>query len=136
VNIDALNFTGVSSGVRFAISTAQSLDFKYSWLQGNEDSIPIGETKYTFYYPVHSGVVAWQASLPSHFMLRTHVGVIDRRAEGVYAVVDVDAAYTRGSVHPFLRLSNLANMSYEEVQSVVMPGRTIIGGVELVLRKK
>ena len=136
VNIDALNFTGVSSGLRFAISRSQSLDFRYSWLQGNENAIPIGETKYTFYYPVHSGVVAWQANLPSHFMLRTHLGVLDRRAEGAYALVDFDAVYTRGSVHPFLRLSNLADTSYEEVQGVVMPGRTIIGGLELVLRKK
>jgi iron complex outermembrane receptor protein len=81
-------------------------------------------------------VVTWQSSLPSHFMLRTHLGVLDRRAEGAYALVDFDAAYTRGSVHPFLRLSNLANMSYEEVQGVIMPGRTVIGGLELVLRKK
>jgi iron complex outermembrane receptor protein len=69
-------------------------------------------------------------------MVRAHLGMIDRRAEGTYALVDFDAAYTRGSVHPFLRLSNLANMSYEEVQGVVMPGRTIIGGLELVLRQK
>jgi iron complex outermembrane receptor protein len=109
---------------------------RYSWLQGNENTIPIGETKYTFYYPVHSGIVGWQASLASHFMLRTRVGVLDRRAEGTYALLDFDAAYTRGSVHPFVRLSNLTNTSYEEVQSVVMPGRTLIGGVELVLRKK
>jgi iron complex outermembrane receptor protein len=136
VNIDALNFTGVATGLRFAMSRSQGLDFRYSWLQGNENAIPIGETKYTFYYPVHSGVVAWQASLPSHFMLRTHLGVLDRRAEGAYALVDFDAAYTRGSVHPFLRLSNLANMSYQEVQGVIMPGRTVIGGLELVLRKK
>jgi len=136
VNIDALNFTGVSTGLRFALSRSQTLDFRYSWLQGNENAIPIGETKYTFYYPVDSGVVAWQANLRSHFMLRTHLGVLDRRAEGAYALVDFDAAYTRGSVHPFLRLSNLANMSYEEVQGIVMPGRSIIGGLELVLRKK
>jgi iron complex outermembrane recepter protein len=136
VNIDALNFTGVSSGLRFAVTSSQSLDFRYSWLQGNENTIPIGETKYTFYYPVHSGIIAWQASLPSHFMLRTRVGLLDRRAEGTYALLDVDAAYTRGSVHPFVRLSNLTNTSYEEVQGVVMPGRTLIGGVELVLRKK
>jgi len=135
VNIDALNFTGVESGLRFAVTGSQSLDFRYSWLQGNENTIPIGETKYTFYYPVHSGIISWQASLPSHFMVRTRVGVLDRRAEGTYALLDVDAAYTRGSVHPFVRLSNLTNTSYEEVQGVVMPGRTLIGGVELVLRK-
>jgi len=136
VNIDALNFTGISSGLRFAVTTSQSMDFRYSWLQGSENAIPIGETKYAFYYPRHSAVAAWQANLPSHFLVRTHLGVIDRLAEGTYALVDVDAAYTRGSVHPFLRLSNLANMSYEEVQGVVMPGRTIIGGLELVLREK
>jgi iron complex outermembrane receptor protein len=136
VNIDALNFTGISSSLRFAISNSQSLDFRYSWLQGNENAIPIGETKYAFYYPRHSAVVAWQANLPSHFLLRTHLGVIDRRAEGTYALVDFDAAYTRGSVHPFVRLSNVANMSYQEVQGVAMPGRTMIGGVELVLRAK
>ena len=130
------SFTGVSTGMRFAISRSQSLDLRYSWLQGNENAIPIGETKYTFYYPVHSGVVAWQASLPRHFILRTHLGVLDRRAEGAYALVDFDAAYTRGSVHPFLRLSNLANLSYQEVQGVIMPGRTIVGGLELVLRSK
>jgi iron complex outermembrane receptor protein len=50
--------------------------------------------------------------------------------------VDVDAAYTRGIVHPFVRLSNVSNTSYAEVQGVAMPGRTAIGGVELVLRKK
>jgi iron complex outermembrane receptor protein len=136
VNIDALNFTGVESGIRYAISNSQSLDVRYSWLHGDEGSIPIGETKYAFYYPVHSGVVAWQASLPSHFMLRARVGVLDRLAEGTYALVDVDAAYTRGMVHPFVRLSNLSNTSYAEVQGVAMPGRTVIGGVELVLRKK
>ena len=136
VNIDALNFTGIAGGLRFAVSHWQSLDLHYSWLQGNENAIPIGGTKYAFYYPRHSAVMVWQADLPSHFLLRTHLGMIDRLAEGSYALLDFDAAYTRGSVHPFVRLSNLANMSYEEVQGVVMPGRTIIGGVELVLREK
>jgi iron complex outermembrane receptor protein len=136
VNIDALNFSGVESGLRYAISNSQTLDFRYSWLHGTEDSLPLGQTKYAFYYPVHSGVVSWQASLPSHFMLRARLGVLDRLAEGAYALVDFDAAYTRGVVHPFIRLSNLSNTSYQEVQSVVMPGRTVIGGLELVLRKQ
>jgi len=127
---------GIVSSLRFAASRAQSLDFRYSWLQGSEDTIPIGETKYTFYYPLHSGVVAWQASLAGRVTLRARLGILDRRQEGTYALADVDVAYTRGSVHPFLRLSNLTNTSYEEIQGVVMPGRTVIGGVELVLRKK
>lgn len=136
LNINSLNFAGVESSLRFAVSRSQSLDLQYSWLQGNEDTIPIGETKYTFYYPIHSGVLAWQASLAGRFMLRTRLGILDRRQEGAYALADVDVAYTRGSVHPFVRLSNLTNTSYQEIQSVVMPGRSVVGGVELVLRKK
>jgi iron complex outermembrane recepter protein len=136
VNIDSLNFTGVESSVRYAVSPSQTLDFSYSWLQGNEDTIPIGETKYAFFYPVHSGIAAWQGRVGKHITLRTRLGVLDRRSEGAYALVDVDAAYTRGNIHPFLRLSNLTNTSYEEIQGVAMPGRTLIAGVELVLRKK
>jgi len=136
VNIDTLNFTGAETGLRYAVSNSQSLDFRYSWLHGDEGSLPIGQTKYAFYYPIHSGIVAWQGSLPCHITLRARIGVLDRLAEGSYALVDVDAAYTRGVVHPFIRLSNLSNTSYTEVQGVVMPGRTVIGGLELVLRKK
>ena len=135
-NIDSLNFTGAESSLRFAASHTQTLDFRYTWLMGTEDTVPLGETKYTFYYPIHSGVVAWQASLAAHLLLRTRLGVLDRRSQGVYALWDVDAAYTRGPVHPFLRMSNLTNTSYQEVQGVVMPGRTVIGGLELVLRKQ
>lgn len=136
LNINSLNFTGVESSLRFAASRSQSLDFRYSWLQGAEDTIPIGETKYAFYYPIHSAVVAWQASVAGRVTVRTRLGILDRRQEGTYALWDVDAAYTRGSVHPFVQLSNLTNTSYEEIQGIAMPGRTVIGGVELVLRKK
>ena len=32
--------------------------------------------------------------------------------------------------------SNLANTRYQETIGVLMPGRTILGGVELVIRKR
>jgi iron complex outermembrane receptor protein len=136
LNINSLNFTGVESSLRFAASRSQTVDFRYSWLDGSEDTIPLGETKYTFNYPIHSGVLAWQASVAGRFLLRTRLGVLDRRSEGVYALWDVDAAYTRGSLHPFVQMSNLTSASYQEIPGVAMPGRTVIGGVELVLRKK
>jgi iron complex outermembrane receptor protein len=42
----------------------------------------------------------------------------------------------KGRVHPFVQASNLANTSYQEILGVPMPGRTLIGGVELVFRKR
>ena len=92
-------------------------------------------TKYTFNYPVHSGVVAWQASLPGDLIFRTRVGILDRRARDPYARWDLYAASCRGRAHPFLQISNVTSTSYQEIRGVQMPGRTVIGGVELVVRK-
>jgi iron complex outermembrane receptor protein len=136
LNINSLNFTGVESSLRFAASRTQTLDFAYTWLLGTQDTIPLGFTKYTFNYPTNSGVVAWQASLAKRVVFRTRVGVLDRREREPYALWDIDASYTRGPVHPFLRMANLTSTSYQEIQGVVMPGRTVIAGLELVLRKQ
>ena len=41
-------------------------------------------------------------------------------------------AYTRGRVRPFLRASNLSNTSYQEIPGVLMPGRSVLGGIEVI----
>jgi len=60
--------------------------------------------------------------------------VLNRRGRDPYALWDVYASYGGGSVHPFLQLANLTNTSYQEILGVAMPGRTVIGGIEWVLR--
>jgi iron complex outermembrane receptor protein len=135
LNIDSLNFTGVESGLHVALSRAQSLDLRYSWLLGVQDTVPIGYTKYSFNYPTDSGVVAWQAGFKG-LVLRSRVGVLNRRGRDPYALWDVYAALSRGRhVHPFLQVSNITGTSYEEIDGVKMPGQTLIGGVELVLAR-
>jgi iron complex outermembrane receptor protein len=133
LNIDSLNFTGVESALHIGLGRGQTLDLRYDWLLGMEDTVPIGETKYTFNYPTDSAVVAWQGSVKS-LALRTRLGVVNRRGQYPYALWDVSAAYTRGRLHPFLQLSNLTNTGYQEIQGVPMPGRTAIGGLEWVIR--
>lgn len=129
LNIQNLNFTGVEAGVR-----ARGFDFRYTGLRGTQDTIAPGLTKYTFNYPTHSAVVSWQGMLPGGIAARTRVGVLDRRARAPYALWDVSAARSRGRVRPFVQLSNLTSTRYEEVQGVAMPGRSILGGVEVVIR--
>ena len=136
LNIDRLRFTGVESGLHIALSRSQSLDLHYDWLVGAQDSIPGVDTKYSFNYPADSGVVAYQATFNSRWMLRTRVGAMNRRGLSPYALWDVYAAYSAGKVHPYLQLSNLTNTTYQEILGVPMPGRTIIGGVELLVKRK
>ncbi|HEY1338798.1 MAG TPA: TonB-dependent receptor [Bryobacteraceae bacterium] len=130
LNITNLNFTGVEASVR-----VHEFDFRYTGLRGVQDTVPVGFSKYTFNYPVHSGVAAWQRMFRGGLVVRTRLGVLDRRARDPYALWDLDAAYSRGRVHPFLQISNLTATRYEEILGVAMPGRTLIGGVELVLHR-
>ena len=136
LNIDKLRFTGVESGLHFVIARQQTLDLRYDWLLGSQDTIPGIYTKYSFNYPADSGVAAWQATFGGRWMVRSRLGAMRRRGLSPYALWDVYAAYAAGAVHPFVQASNLANTGYQEIQGVPMPGRTIVAGVELLLRRK
>jgi iron complex outermembrane receptor protein len=136
LNIDKLRFTGIESGLHIALSRSQTLDLHYDWLIGTQDTIPGTYTKYSFNYPADSGVAAWQATFGERWMLRSRLGALNRRGLSPYGLWDVYAAYSAGTVHPFLQVSNLTNTSYQEILGVPMPGRTIVGGVELLVRRK
>jgi hypothetical protein len=66
---------------------------------------------------------------------RARLGVVDRVGQATYALVDVSAGYGKGRVHPFVRLTNVGNASYQEIAGVAMPGRAAMGGIEVVVRK-
>ena len=136
LNISNQKFTGAEAALHLTPSRTQAIDLRYTALRGVQDTVPLGFTKYTFNYPTHSGVVQWQVNPKGNFVFRTRVGVLDRRSGDTYALWDVYAAMPHGKVHPFLQISNLANSSYHEILGVPMPGRTVIGGLELVLRKR
>jgi len=136
LNIDQLRFTGVESGLHIALGRSETLELRYNWMLGVQDTIPGAYTKYSFNYPADSAVAAWQATLGGKWMVRSRVGAMNRRGLSPYALWDVYAAYTAGAVHPFLQVSNLTNTTYQEILGVPMPGRTIVGGVELVARRK
>jgi iron complex outermembrane receptor protein len=134
LNIDTLKFTGVESSLRLVLTRSQTLDLRYNWLLGVEDTVPIGYTKYAFNYPSDSAVVAWQASLPGGIVARSRLGVLNRRARAPYALWDLDLARSRGKIHPFLRVTNLTSTTYQEIQGVPMPGREAMIGAEFSVK--
>jgi iron complex outermembrane receptor protein len=136
LNIQNLSFRGVEAGVRWAPSPTHLIDLRYTGLHGSQDTISRGATKYSFNYPKNSGIFAWTVTPRANFLFRTRVGVVDRLGRSPYALWEAYVAFPHGRVHPFVQGSNLANTSFQEIAGVAMPGRTLIGGVELLFKKR
>jgi iron complex outermembrane receptor protein len=124
LNIQNLDFKGWEAALHWTPSTIHTIDVSYSGLHGTQDTIAAGFTRYTFNYPTGSGVFSWKITPRANFVLRSPT-----------ALWDVYLALPRHKVHPYLEVSNLTNTSYQSIPGVAMPGRVIIGGVELVIRK-
>ena len=136
LNIQNLNFKGWEASLRWTPSFTNTFDVSFTQLRGTQDTIAAGFTKYTFNYPSASGVFSWQITPRGNFVFRTRVGAIERLARSPYALWDMYLGLPRHKVHPYLQVSNATNTSYQSIPGVAMPGRTIIGGVELVIRKR
>ena len=130
-NVQRLRFTGVEASMRWRIDGRQEVEFQYTGLHGAQAALAGYMSKYVFNYPTHSGIVTWQGSAWG-FAARTRLGVARRYLRDPYAVWDIYLASGHGRVRPFLQLTNLLGTRYEEIPLVAMPGRAIVGGLELV----
>ena len=135
-NIERLSFVGVEAYSSVRAGHAQLLEFRYTALHGAQAALGGLQSKYVFNYPSQSGVVSWQASFPGEVLVRSRLGVLDRRARDRYALWDVYAACGGGRIHPFLQLTNITSTRYEEIAGIVMPGRAVIGGIAIVAFRK
>jgi iron complex outermembrane receptor protein len=132
-NTGRLVFTGVETGAAWRHGP-HLLEWSYAALHGSAAPPPGVESKYVFRYPAHSGVFGWTANLPLGLVARTRFGAMERYGSGVYAVWDLYAARGRGRLRPFAQFTNLTDARYQEIPGVAMPGRAVVGGLELVLR--
>ncbi len=135
-NFQRLHFTGVEAAARVRLNENHRLDFSYTGLHGAQDSLAGALSKYTFNYPNHLGVAGWQSTLPGGVITRVRLGAVQRFGRDTYAVVDAYAARARGSVRPFVQLTNLNDAVYQEIFGVPMPGRAAMVGLEFVLGRR
>ena len=132
-NIQRLRFTGVETGTSVRIARSHQIDLRHTALRGSRAALDGVLSRYAFNYPCHAGVAAWQASMPGGLLGRVRVGAVQRLGRDAYPVVDAYRARTGHRIRPFLHLTNLTNARYEETAGVPMPGRGIVGGIELVV---
>ena len=129
-NIQKLNFTGVELSVELRLPHNQQVQVAYTGLHGVQQSLNGLQTKYSFNYPTHDGVIAWNGRLPGKFIARTRIGVVDRYASDPYGLWDAAVAREFGHVAAHLVFSNISDTQYEEIQGVIMPGRSVVFGLD------
>ena len=150
LNVDKLHFTGIETALEFRLPHANIVDLAYTGLHGSQRAVQALDSRYAFSHLKHSGTVAWQGRLPRKFIARTRLGVAERYCssaacpEGMtgssqgdpFALWDAAVSRQFGYVTARLAFSNLTSTRYEEIQNVVMPGRSVLFGLEFVIPKR
>jgi iron complex outermembrane receptor protein len=131
-NFDRLNFTGAEALIAWQPRPGQVIESRYTVLHGAENVIAGVMSKYVFNYPTENATAGYTGTLPGGFVARTSIGALKRYSRSPYAIWDASCAYTRGRVRPFVQASNLSKTNYQEIPGVAMPGRSVLGGIELI----
>lgn len=133
-NLQHLNFLGFESSVELRMPREQRLQLAYTALHGVQQALQGFQTKYAFNYPVNDGVIAWSGGLPAKLIARTRIGVVDRFSQDPYGLWDAAVAREFSHVAAHLVLSNITDTQYDEIPGVIMPGRSVVFGLDFFLR--
>ena len=135
-NLQRLNFLGVESSIELRLPREQQLQFAYTALHGVQQALDGLQTKYAFNYPVNDGVIAWSGRLPGKLIARSRMGVVDRFSQDPYPLWDVAVARQFPHLAAHLVVSNITDAQYEEIPGVIMPGRSVVFGLDLFLHSR
>jgi len=130
-NIQNLSFTGAEVSLRWQLPRQQRIELSYSGLHGAGATLPGVQYLYVFNYPVHDAAATWWSRTPGGFDSRFRVSALQRYGANPYPLVEWTIGREFRYATPYLQLTNLTDTSYQEIPGVVMPGRGVIGGVEL-----
>ncbi len=130
-NVGHLAYSGVESLVTIRPSATQTLDFGETFLHAAPP--PSGLiSEYAYNYASQNASFAWQGIFPSaQLAARTQVSVIQQAGRTAYPLWTVALTRTQGRIRPYVRADDLANISYQELPGVPLPGRTILAGITL-----
>ena len=128
-NTGALAFTGAETALHLRLRGAHQIELAYTGMHASH-SLPSGYiSAYVFNYAAQSALFSWSTVIRNQIMARTQVTVVQRVGHTAYPVWDTAIARNTGHVQPYLRLANLSNTGYEEIPGVLMPSRSITGGI-------
>jgi len=135
VNLNGLRFAGVESSMLWKLARNQSVRVGWTALLGAQDTLQGLQSEYVFNYPVENIHARWTWIMRRELVISNAVQIAQRYRSTAYPVWDFSVSRERGSIRPYLRLQNVSNTGYEEISGVIMPGRSIIGGLSISLHR-
>lgn len=136
VNLSGPRFAGVETYMTWQAAKTQTIRLAWTTIYGNSASLQGLQSEYVFNYPVQNARTEWTAMLGHAMTLRNTVQIAQLYQRDPYPVWDLALTHDAGRVRPYVRLANLSNTGYQEIQGVAMPGRSIMAGISLQMRRK
>lgn len=143
VNINGLRFAGAESSATWTPAKGQRVQIAWTQLFGTQASLHGLQSEYALNYPVANIHATWTVALGRALTLTNAVqiakpyqqpGITPWNATA-YPVWNAALTHDSGKLRPYLRISNVSNTGYQEIDGVAMPGRSFTGGISLWLGK-
>jgi iron complex outermembrane receptor protein len=141
VNLSGLHFAGVESAATWTPAKRQTVQLAWTQLFGAQPPLNGLQSEYALNYPVENIHAAWTAALGHALIATNSVAVVKPYQQpgnpawnaSPYPVWNAALARDAGRIRPYLRLGNLSNTGYQEINGVARQGRSITGGISLWL---
>jgi len=140
-NLSGLRFAGVESSANWIPAKGQTVQVAWTQLVGAQPPLNGLQSEYALNYPVENLHAIWTAELGNAVTMTNSVAIAKPYQQPgnppwnatPYPVWNAALTHATGKLRPYLRLENLSNTGYQEINGVAMPGRSITGGVSLWL---
>jgi iron complex outermembrane receptor protein len=140
-NLSGLRFAGAEAMLTWKPARRQTIRVAWTGLAGAQPSLNGLQSEYALNYPVENFHGEWTAQLPHGIVATNAVEVVKIYQQAgialwnrsAYPVWSAALLRDTGRTRPYLRLGNLSNTGYEQIDGVAMPGRSITGGISLWL---
>lgn len=130
-NLSGLRFTGVEASTTWRPSQQHTVQISWTSLFGAQSALHGLQSEYIFNYPVHNIHAMWDWAIGRGIVLTNMLQIAQRYQQTAYPVWDASLVRSRGIVEPYVRVSNAGNTGYQEIAGIPMPGRSIVGGLQL-----
>jgi vitamin B12 transporter len=135
-NLPGLHVVGGESALDWQVSRASRLKVDWTLLAGAQNALHGLQSEYVFNYPVNNARAEWSWNVLHSLLVDSRFGVVERYKKSPYPVWDASLSRETGRVRPYLQMTNLSNTGYDEIENVRMPGRSLVGGLEIVVTRK